>query len=64
MSKVEKFNWTLFGSFMFGVIGLAANRSNNSDGQNNRVLFNALNLGDLFTANSQETISADYIFIN
>jgi hypothetical protein len=22
MSKVEKFNWTLFGSFMFGVIGL------------------------------------------
>jgi hypothetical protein len=22
MSKVEKFNWTLFGTFMFGVIGL------------------------------------------
>jgi hypothetical protein len=31
MSKVEKFNWTLFGTFMFGVIGL--------------VVYNLINLG-------------------
>ena len=44
-------------------INLAANRTNNSDGLNNRALLNALNLGATFTANSQETIAADYIFV-
>jgi hypothetical protein len=44
-------------------IGLEASRSNNSDGLNYRALFNALNLGAEFTANSQETIAADYIFV-
>jgi hypothetical protein len=44
-------------------IGLEANRTNNSDGLNNRRLFNALNLGDQFTANSQETIAANYVFV-
>ena len=44
-------------------IGLAANRPSGSDGLNNRALLNALNLGATFTANSQETISADYIFV-
>jgi hypothetical protein len=44
-------------------IGLVANRTSNADGLNNRALFNALNLGANFTANSQETIAADYIFV-
>jgi hypothetical protein len=44
-------------------IGLAANRTNNSDGLNYQTLFNALNLGATFTANSQETISSDFIFV-
>jgi hypothetical protein len=44
-------------------IGLVASRSNNSDGLNNRTLFNALNKGKSFTMNSQETISSDYIFV-
>jgi hypothetical protein len=44
-------------------IKLTPNRSNNSDGLNYRLLFNALNLGGGFTMNSQETVSSDYIFI-
>jgi hypothetical protein len=44
-------------------IGLVPNRSNNSDGLNYRLLFTALNKGKLFTMNSQETISSDYIFV-
>jgi len=44
-------------------IGLAANRSNNSDGLNYRTLFSAINRGKSFTMNSQETISSDYIFV-
>jgi hypothetical protein len=44
-------------------IQLNANRTSNSDGLNYRLLFNALNLGGGFTANSQETISSDYIFV-
>jgi hypothetical protein len=42
---------------------LASSQSNNSDGLNYRALFNSLNLGGGFSANSQETISSDYIFI-
>lgn len=44
-------------------IGLIVNRPSGSDGLNNRALYNALNLGAEFTGNSQETISANYIFI-
>lgn len=44
-------------------IQIDANRTSNSDGQNDQLLFTALNLGATFTANSQETISSDYIFI-
>jgi hypothetical protein len=44
-------------------IQVEASRSNNSDGLNYRRLYTALNLGGNFTANSQETISSDYIFI-
>jgi len=44
-------------------IHVEASRSNNSDGLNNRTLFNALNLGGGFSLNSEETITSDYIFV-
>jgi len=44
-------------------IKLAPSRSNNSDGLNYQKLYAAINLGKTFKANSQETISSDYIFI-
>jgi hypothetical protein len=44
-------------------IRVNASRSSNSDGLNYRTLYTSLNLGGGFTANSQETISSDYIFI-
>jgi hypothetical protein len=42
---------------------VSPNRSNNSDGSNNTKLFNAINLGASFTANSQETLTSDYVFV-
>jgi hypothetical protein len=42
---------------------VSPSRSNNSDGENNSKLFNAINLGASFTANSQETLTSDYVFI-
>tara|TARA_B110000503_G_scaffold140438_1_gene231323 strand:- start:752 stop:1753 length:1002 start_codon:yes stop_codon:yes gene_type:complete len=44
-------------------IKVDANRASNTDGLNYRTLFNSLNLGATYTANSQETISSDYIFV-
>lgn len=44
-------------------IGVAPNRSNNSDGLNNGKLYNAIDLGSSFTINSQETITSDFIFV-
>ena len=44
-------------------IALASSQSYNVDGFNFRTLFNALNAGALFTANYEETITADYIFV-
>jgi hypothetical protein len=44
-------------------IGLVASRSSNSDGLNYRTLLDAMNRGGKFTANSQETISSDFIFV-
>jgi len=44
-------------------INVAPSRSNNSDGFNNRTLYNAINLGDSFALNSQETITSDYVFV-
>ncbi len=44
-------------------IHVEASRSNNSDGLNNRTLFDSLVLGEAFTLNSEETISSDYIFV-
>jgi hypothetical protein len=44
-------------------INLEPSRSNNSDGLNTQRLFNAINLGDSFTLNSQETVTSDYVFV-
>ena len=44
-------------------INVAPNRTNNSDGFNNRILFNSINKGGNFAVNSQETLTSDYIFV-
>ena len=44
-------------------IGLASNKTTNSDGYNYRKLFTAISGSNSFYLNSQETISSDYIFI-
>jgi hypothetical protein len=44
-------------------IHVAPSRSNNSDGLNNRRLYNSINLGDSFALNSEETITSDYVFV-
>jgi len=46
-------------------IGLASNPTYNSDGLNNRIMFDAINgtTAQSFFLNSQETISSDYIFV-
>jgi hypothetical protein len=44
-------------------IQVAPSRSNNSEGFNNRRLYNAISLGASFTLNSQETITSDYVFV-
>jgi hypothetical protein len=44
-------------------IQVAPSRSNNSDGFNNRRLYNAIDLGASFALNSQETITSDYVFV-
>jgi hypothetical protein len=44
-------------------IQIAPSRSNNSEGFNNRRLYNSISLGESFQLNSQETITSDYIFV-
>lgn len=44
-------------------IGLSPNRSSNSDGLNNELLFDAISNGGYFSLNSQESITSDYIFV-
>lgn len=44
-------------------ISVSPSRSNNSNGLNNAKLFNAIDLGDSFTVNSQETLTSDYVFV-
>ena len=44
-------------------IQLAPSRSNDSDGLNNRKLYDSIRLGSYFGLNSQETISSDYVFV-
>ena len=44
-------------------IKVDANRASNTDGLNYRTLLTAISGGATYTANSQETISSDYIFV-
>jgi hypothetical protein len=44
-------------------INLSPSRSNNSDGFNSRRLFTSISGAASFTANSQETLTSDYVFI-
>jgi hypothetical protein len=44
-------------------INVTSNKVSNNDGLNYQRLFNAISLGANYTANSQETISSDYIFV-
>jgi hypothetical protein len=44
-------------------IAVSPSRSNNSDGLNTQRLFTAIDLGNAFTLNSQETITSDYVFV-
>ena len=55
----------LGGSVIQGGISLTPNRSNNSDGLNNRILYNAISgsTAKTFILNSQETVTSDYVFI-
>jgi hypothetical protein len=46
-----------------GAIGLSPSRSNNSDGLNDRRLFNAISGSGNFILNSQETVTSDYVFV-
>ena len=53
----------LTGSNALGGINLATSRSFDTDGLNNRRLFQALESGSSFKLNSEETITSDYVFI-
>ena len=55
----------LTGSVAAGGIGLNVSRSNNSDGLNNRRIYQAISgsTAATFKLNSQETISSDYVFV-
>jgi hypothetical protein len=44
-------------------IEVSPSRSNNSDGFNNRRLFTSISGAASFTANSQETLTSDYVFV-
>jgi len=44
-------------------IRLSPSRSNNSDGFNSRRLFTSISGAASFTANSQETLTSDYVFV-
>ena len=48
-----------------GGAGLLPNRTNGTNGLNNRILYNAISASTAanFTLNSQETITSDYVFI-
>jgi hypothetical protein len=44
-------------------IGVEPNRATNTNGFNNRILFDSIRLGESFSLNSEETITSDYVFI-
>jgi hypothetical protein len=48
---------------ILGGMSLNISQSNNSSGNNNETLFNAIKLGAAFQMNSQETISSNYLFV-
>ena len=50
-------------SFANGGVALATSRSFDAPGDNNGRMFRAINSGSLFTLNSQETITSDFIFV-
>jgi len=54
---------TLAAPFNIGGLGLLSERQNNVDNKNTRKLFNAIKAGASFKANSEETISSNFIFI-
>ena len=44
-------------------IKVSPSRSNNSDGFNNRKMYEAIKLGSSFALNSQENVTSDYVFV-
>ena len=50
-------------SFANGGVALATSRSFDAPGDNNGRMFRAINSGSLFTLNSQENITSDYVFV-
>ena len=48
---------------ILGGMSLNISQSNNSSGNNNETLYNAIKLGASFQMNSQETISSNYLFV-
>jgi hypothetical protein len=44
-------------------LNLSPSRTDNSDGFNNRRLFTSISGAASFTANSQETLTSDYVFV-
>lgn len=50
-------------SFANGGVALATSRSFDAPGGNNGRMFRAINSGSLFTLNSQESVTSDFIFI-
>ena len=47
-----------------GQIGLNASRTNGTDAGNEDTICDALNFGQSFQLNAEETITSDYVFIN
>ena len=50
-------------SFANGGVALATSRSFDAPGDNNGRMFRAINSGSLFTLNSQESVTSDFIFV-
>ena len=53
----------LDGTYANGGVNLQTVRTSNTDSYNQRLLYNSINSGSLFTLNSKETLSSDYIFV-
>ena len=53
----------LDGTYANGGVDLQTVRTSNTASYNQELLFDSMNGGDLFTLNSKETLSSDYIFV-